>query len=325
MQRTERFLGGVLMASVSLLLGGCTSNTADEMKNEKTEKWHASVLEMIALDEIPGASGLVRYQSDWLVTGDNSPYVFRLNDVLNVQERIRIYEHIEEVIPKSEKPDFESMEVYADHELLILGSGSKSPQRDVFVTVDLRSGEKSVYNVSSLFASLRQLDAMQNGELNLEAMAIVGEQIWLFNRRPNLIFVFPLDAFLKSCRGEKGVPQPEVLELDLPQINGVSAGFSGACYDPQNNKVIVTASVEDTDNAYDDGRVLGSFIGVLDVDAPNCSGKCFTRLKKDGHSVEWKVESVWISGYGNQRIELFMVTDSDGQGSGLVKCRLERG
>src|SRR3712207_8318455 len=46
-----------------------------------------------------------------------------------------------------------------------------------------------------------------------------------------------------------------------PEINGLKAGFSGASF--FEDKIFITASVENTNDAYLDGEVLGSFVGYI--------------------------------------------------------------
>ena len=48
-------------------------------------------------------------------------------------------------------------------------------------------------------------------------------------------------------------------------INGIESGFSGATIINDQSVIIFTSSVENTDNAYDDGEILGSFICTIDI------------------------------------------------------------
>jgi hypothetical protein len=40
-------------------------------------------------------------------------------------------------------------------------------------------------------------------------------------------------------------------------------GISGACYDEKNDVLFLTASAEDTNNAYDDGEIIGSTLAIV--------------------------------------------------------------
>lgn len=77
-----------------------------------------------------------------------------------------------ERISKVEKPDFETLELISENELVVFGSGSKSPLRDVFVRVLLQDEliiEK--YDVSKFYNHLRNLPIFKDSELNIEATA----------------------------------------------------------------------------------------------------------------------------------------------------------
>jgi hypothetical protein len=98
----------------------------------------------------------------------------------------------------------------------------------------------------------------------------------------------------------------------LPHINGRAAGFSGATF--VQDRLFVSASVEDTNDAVLDGAVLGSFVGVLD--GPQRAAT-FARLRwADGRDYLGKVEGLAVRRtLGTGRWEVLLVTDDDAGGS----------
>src|SRR5438046_10510737 len=76
------------------------------------------------------------------LVGDDSPYLYCLDHDWNLLRKVPLFasEHTGDRIPKEQKPDLEAMSVvYLDDKphLLIFGSGSRSPQRDVCFWLDL--------------------------------------------------------------------------------------------------------------------------------------------------------------------------------------------
>src|SRR5690606_31605005 len=106
------------------------------------------------------------------------------------------------------------------------------------------------------------------------------------------------------------------------EINGMEAGFSGATI--LQNKLIFTASVEDTPNAIDDGEILGSYVGIIDLQhltdqmQPPC-----VRVSDDSRPLHIKVEAVAVTASTDTRAELLLFTDPDGGHSELLKATLE--
>ena len=106
----------------------------------KQFKLDIEILNWQVLKGIPSASGIVKYNEDFFVIGDDSPYLFHIDPKFNLLSKKLIHSSGKlegNIIPKFHKPDFEAMEMVSDTQILIFGSGSKSPERDVCVFVDI--------------------------------------------------------------------------------------------------------------------------------------------------------------------------------------------
>lgn len=108
-----------------------------------------------------------------------------------------------------------------------------------------------------------------------------------------------------------------IKEYALPKINGVEAGFSGATILKNEPKIIFTASVEDTPNAYDDGAILGSFIGMFDI-SNNCLSENIDYCPVLNVDDNLKIESVTIIEEKSGEAEIIMIADDDQGGSMLI-------
>jgi hypothetical protein len=211
----------------------------------------------------------------------------------------------------------------SENEIVVFGSGSKSPQRNIFVRILLEEPyiiEK--YDISNLYSNLKDLPVFMDSELNIEATAFYNNHLFLFNRRKNLIIRFEYETLLAYIKGKIAFPVPEIKQYILPQINEVESGFSGATALKDLPKIIFTASVENTDNAYDDGEILGSFIGVIDI-SNNTISDSFQYCKLPNIEINFKVESVTIAeeiAFGETKIVL--VTDDDLGNSTIIESLL---
>ncbi len=118
------------------------------------------------------------------------------------------------------------------------------------------------------------------------------------------------------------MPTPKIKQYHLPEINGIEAGFSGATRFIKKPAIIFTASVENTENAYDDGEILGSFIGMIDIENDKLSDSIqYTLIPALQEPL--KIESVTVDGKSSQNhLKVILVTDSDGGKSKALSCEL---
>ena len=275
---------------------------------------------------VPGASGL-EYAGDHLyVIGDNSPWLYRLDTQFRPVDSLPINFRAHQTngpIPKADKPDFEALAIDSGNNgLFIFGSGSQSQERDTLVQIQFNQDQLQVRSISLH----RQYQALQNHPvirregLNIEGAVIKDEFLYLLNRGGNLLLRYNLDKFLRAED-----EQPESYEFQLPSIQGIEAGFSGATLVPGEDLVIFTASVENTANWIEDGAVLGSFVGILDLRQPGeyIRPACVL-LTEDQKPAKVKVESVAIHTIRSSGLfDLLLVTDSDGGNSLLIEASLQ--
>ncbi len=281
------------------------------------------ILNWQILEHVPSASGIVKFKEDFYVIGDDSPYLFHIDKNFSFLSKTLIYssEKLQgNTIPKIDKPDFEAMEMVSETEILIFGSGSKTPERDVCIFVTL--GEKisfKEYNISKFFEYLRKMEIMQGCELDIEGLAYYKDSLFLLNRGRNIIFSFSYKKFVTYCETGNNFPIPKTNLFTLPKINGLQAGFSGASILNERSLLVFTAAVEDTPNAYDDGDILGSFIGVIAIKNGKISDEILIKqIPNPGFPL--KVESVIIdSVISNTQMDLVLVTDNDGAPSNILR------
>lgn len=281
------------------------------------------------LSGIPSASGIVKIDTAIYVIGDNSAFLYQLKENFEVIDRKLLLEGItDSILPKISKPDFEaiaSIEKNGKTELLIFGSGSKSPERDVLARVGItKAFPITVYDLTDLYNSLRSSSDLNAQSLNIEAATVVDDILFLFNRENNLLLEYSLNEILGFLEGKEGLPTYKSYKIILPQLNGLNAKFSGASTIPNSQKLVFTASLEDTPNTYDDGEVLGSYVGIIDIeDLKDGYQPLCISLTDNLEPIAIKVESVEVlQTIGTNELKLVLVTDSDGGESELLLCTL---
>lgn len=285
-----------------------------------------TIVDEMQLEKIPSGSGIIKSGDIYYVIGDDSPFLYSLNRDFQTISKTPLLEPLDfsERILKSEKPDFEAMELIDKNEIVVFGSGSKSPQRNIFLRIPLQEPLKiERYDISDFYSKLLQLPLFKDSELNIEATAFRDNQLFLFNRKPNLIIRFEYKDFLAYLSDGIDFPRPEIRQFSLPKINGIEAGFSGATALIDEPKIIFTASVEDTANAYDDGEILGSLIGILDI-SNNTIPESFEYCHIPNAGANLKVESVTVEKeISSGKTKVVLITDDDQGNSTLLTGLLQ--
>ena len=236
----------------------------------------ASILSHSILEKIPSASGIEFYEGHFYIIGDNCSWLFVLNtdfEIVGVKEIFDPPKLKNEVIPKKKKPDLEALTMITvgnENKLLVFGSGSKSPERDkAYLINPINLQEKAEeYVLTLLYDQLRNEALVAQGfKLNIEGAAATGEKLFLFQRGNisgnNAMIVYELEEFTDFIfEKANSFPIPTINNFDLPVHEGLLAGFSGAAYLEEVNKILFTATVEDTKNEIDDGCNAGKLCGA---------------------------------------------------------------
>lgn len=297
----------------------------------------ATILAETVLPQLPSASAVELVGATAYVISDDAPFLYLLDAAtLAPTGRVQLFETEEFTtgrIPKKAKPDLESLTAVAGPGgaagLLLGGSGSR-PNREVGYFVPLPPTAHSPGAEAALPAAVLRLDfgplfarlrphLPAGAQLNIEALAATDAELLLLQRGVGSgaaqLFALPLAAVLTHLWAPDAHPAPapsRVLSFQLPALDGLPAGFSGATF--AQGRLLVTASVEDTGDAVLDGTVLGSFVGVLDLEKQTAD---FAYLAwADGRAYHGKVEGLAVrAGREPGCLELLLVTDDDRGGS----------
>ncbi len=274
------------------------------------------------LDKIPSASGSEYIDGINYIVGDDSPWLFLVDKNNFILDKkllvdssfVKYYK-----IPKKIKPDFESVFLIKD-KLYILGSGS-SKLRNVLKVYDVKDQSIKQYSLGKLYDHLNLLDSVGNKKFNIEGIAVTNEHVYLTNRGNNALYETEISEFENYILTDK-LPEFKIRYFELPPILGNESAFSGLDFDEDDNSLIFTSSVEQN-NAIDpinDGEILGSFMGKIYLDdLDKLKFKAFPFKEANGDYMKIKAESVSV--LGNRVYQI--VTDSDGEGSKVLKIKLK--
>ncbi|EGU38858.1 hypothetical protein VII00023_05992 [Vibrio ichthyoenteri ATCC 700023] len=228
-------------------------------------------------DNLPSASGVVVTDNKIFAVGDDSPWLYQLDSTFTIVEKDLIKEYPVRDngrIVKKVKPDFEALdniEVSGKPSFVMLGSGSKLDVREWAFVISQDKQLKIERSLKPLYKNLRVAAGYSaDQEINVEGLATSDDSAFILNRGnggSNVIFELDLEAFQKYLVGAVDqVNDIKAYHVNLPVVAGFEAGLSGAEYWQETESLVVTASIEATGDAYNDGEILGSYIGLIDLD-----------------------------------------------------------
>ncbi len=279
-----------------------------------------NIVKSFLLKEIPSASGIEKINHQFYVIGDDSPHLFILNENdFSIKEKINLLLNNSVFrIPKKEKKDVEAIcFVEKEQKILIFGSGSNENRNGLFIVDIIEQHYVENLDISPFYNQLKEKANLKNEDFNIEAAACLGNKLFLFNRGNNIIISIALAQFFSFINKEINELIFETISIDLGKFQHYDIAFSGAAtFDGNENDLFFSATVEATSNWIDDGKVLGSFVGVFNT-ATNKIELC-PILKNDVHK-EIKVESLVVNKKNSENsYELILVTDADGGDSELI-------
>ena len=243
---------------------------------------------------IGSASGLIHKDDSLFIISDNSSFLYEYSIKEKELHTVKLFENSLENIPKKDKFDFESI-TQKGNKLYLFGSGS-TPKRNKRLSYDLTSEAIEEKDLSSIYDKLKQHASISDDDLNIEGALFHNEKWHLFQRgngaqSKNGIFIF-----------NKEGNDIHFFPIPLPKIQNIEATFTDAIL--VENKIYFLAAVENTTSTYDDGEVLGSFIGALTIDNFQTE---FTQEISQTH----KFEGLTLYNNSKEKIEFLLCEDKD--------------
>lgn len=244
------------------------------------------LIPFLEIDEIGAASGLVNQNDSLFIISDNSTFLYRYNLNEKNIEKIKLFDDRPEIAIKKDKPDFETITLF-ENKLYLFGSGS-TKKRNTGVTFNLLNNEIKEKDLSKIYKRLTESISIADVDLNIEGVIITDKTTYFFQRgngtnAQNGVFCY--DRINKSV---------EFKLIKLPEINEIQATFTDAIL--IDDSIYFLAAAENTNSTYDDGEILGSMIGTIDLKtlrlescvqiSDNCKFEGLTLYKKTATQIE---------------------------------------
>lgn len=299
------------------------------------EAIEVKVLSEVVLEGIASASGMESKNDHYFIVSDDAPWLYEVDTNMKVVRKYLVYNNAFEGVhrvPGDVKPDFEAMVKYkwGAKDLLMFGSGS-GPNRKTMMRVEFtgRGYDVREYTLEHLYNRIVEQGVISENQLNIEGAVSWRDHIILMNRETNhliLIRKYAFEQFMKMDEKKQQKKDLKILfyDFDLPEIDGVQAKFSGGMKVKGEHVLVFTASVEGRGDAVSDGEILGSFIGLIQLNKLLEREMQIARVTKDGEPYTGKIESVDVEKVKDKKLLLNAVTDSDKGISTFLTIELKR-
>ena len=248
---------------------------------------------------IGSASGLIYKDNSLLIIGDNSGYLYEYQMDSQDLKRHPLLENPIENTLKKDKSDFEAITIFGNS-LYVFGSGSTEKRNKM---IEVNSSDKKVIatnDLAGLYAVMQSFGTIKPEDFNIEGAIYTGERWFLLNRgnggsHKNVLFTIEEKNFINDFT---------ILSNDykLPKIKGVRSSFTDGIL--VEDSIYFLATAEDTASTYDDGEVLGSFIGRINLKTMKID---FTQKISSTH----KFEGLTLYSNSKEKIEFSLCEDKD--------------
>lgn len=274
------------------------------------------------LNDYPSASGIEFLDGKVYIIGDDANNLLVLDTGLNVIDSIRLYDFPDKRIPKTMKADLEAITVFPDGKLLLTGSGSLAPYRNIAWLINPVTKRKDSIRLDTFYQRLLSYNI---AELNIEGITAMRNSPILANRgnknyrRNQLIFT---DSYFWDQQSTIKINTSLVgFNADSNSFSGVS----GLAYAAKSDALILTVSTEDTRNSLDDGAIGKSYLWIVKTISSKRRWKAINPDKVidleeiDQRFKGHKIESACILKETRHSLYLLLAADNDNGSSTLFK------
>lgn len=280
------------------------------------------LLDFKEITNFRSGSAIEYYKGQVYLTGDDAADILMMDKKWRELGRIKIFQNFDDRMPKDQKADLEATTIMYINQIpymLIVGSGSRQQHRNKAILVNLESNNFTEYNIEAFYNRLKEFGIV---DLNIECAAVVEDLLVLGNRgnktNPGNQIIITQPEFWNH-------PDNAEIRIIPIELENKAAGLSGLTYSEKNDSLFFTASIEDTDNSYDDGKIGESYFGRIE----NAYRKLYRKKVRINEQVMLstihknfsghKVESVCIQLEKRGRLKFHLVADNDKGGSFLFK------
>ncbi|MEO5946871.1 MAG: hypothetical protein ABIP79_08645 [Chitinophagaceae bacterium] len=275
----------------------------------------------------PSASGIEKLYNKFYIIGDDAKYLLILDSSLHQIDSISLFPFSTQRISKSLKADLESISITKDNKLLLLGSGSASPYRNVGWLISPFIKEKTFIHLDTFYQRLH-LNGIK--ELNIEGSCTIPGGFLLANRGnknyPNNKLIITTDNFWEKQRDAP----ISTIAIGTNNDSSKFSGVSGICYSNKSDQLILSVSTEETYNTVDDGTIGKSYLWIVKNLSSKKKWKAINPEKiidlegLDHQFKGQKIESVCIAKETSGFLHLILVADNDNGASTIFRVVVEK-
>jgi len=307
-------------------INACSNRSTEKNSTSSKQELNSDLIvdNYSKLQGFSSGSGMAYHKGCFYAVGDDDPYLVKINSSGEITEKWQIWDTSQVKngrINKPTKPDFEAianLPYNNDTLLIIFGSGSNSPTRDIIILFNPKTEKLISLEGKRFFDWLKAKANLGNEEINLEGAAYHNDYIYLLNRHNNQMYTLPLYEFQHFITtGEIQQLSLTIQRFDLPIYKGDTARFSGASMLEGQNKLLFSATIETTNNWKEDGSILGSYMGIIDLNKPsNKTLTCFPVLSDTNQRFAGKIESLQGFPKKDKEVAIYFITDDDDGSTG---------
>jgi hypothetical protein len=280
------------------------------------------LLKKTHLVDYPSASSLEFYKDKLYVIGDDAPSVWVLNNEHQFLDSIELFPSKIKRLDKATKPDLESSTIITAENTtyLVCFSSFSTTNRNKIVYIGLDPGKK----ITKVFDYNYKRPEL--AELNIEGATAFKSRILLSNRANT---THKYNNLVLTSIGSQGLNtnNDTIIRIKLPKSKKV-IGISSIAYLQEKDVLLFTASTEDTPNAYTDGTIGTSYIGIIKsfskkIDNGSVKVKKLLPvtkyLKEDAAQ---KIEALTVEKLEEKKAIIHLASDNDNGESTLFKLKL---
>ncbi len=267
--------------------------------------------EFLDIPGISSASGIEFLEGQIYIVSDNSNYLYDYRITDNQLDRQVLLQSPQmERIAKPQKLDLEAM-VLTEDRIYTFGSGSTSARERGFF-ISRNDWNSTELDLGNLYSAMKKSAIISSSDFNIEGVAMHGNS-WLFLNRGNgpagrnVIFKVDGDDLINDFVITS-------FDIDLPQIDGLLFGFSGAAV--LDDSLYFIATAEEGLSTYEDGKIGGTVFGKLDL--INMRIDHFQKISNDQ-----KFEGITYYESQPLMISFLLCEDSDGSSDLTTIYRLD--
>jgi hypothetical protein len=224
----------------------------------------------LLISDFPSGSSINFHKGHLYLIGDDSTHILILDTSYNKVDTVHLFDFEEKRISKSEKIDLEGSVIYelqgVDH-MLIVGSASRKNRKRIILIpfsenrLDFKTLKNALHKTKDF---MKRIEASGVQEINLEGVSLLKDDLILGNRgnrsqQSNHIIITD-----KNYWEHQDDAKLTIQKLKLPESLASDAlGLSELCYIKDLDTLLITFTNEDTHNAYDDGAIGNSYLGII--------------------------------------------------------------